>query len=158
MYGHGKCKNTFLQNWSQFKVQNEYLFVCFGGFLSYLRIYHSYEDFTITRERLQILTYARHSWPLSSEGSLACHTYCDTGHPFIMVTPDTCLVFGSGVVTAWFYNLGVLHLGFEHPTFLMREEWLRNLRKVGKILCSTLTFWSNAWCLKSDQQYFKRNM
>ena len=34
---------------------------------------------------LQILTYARHSWPLSSEGSLACLTYCDTGHPFIMV-------------------------------------------------------------------------
>ena len=25
------------------------------------------------------LTYARHSWPLSSKGSLACHTYCDTG-------------------------------------------------------------------------------
>ena len=30
-------------------------------------------------------TYARHSWPLSSEGSLVCHTYCDKGHPFIMV-------------------------------------------------------------------------
>ena len=40
----------------------------------------------ITGEGLQILTnYARHSWPLSSEGSLACHIYCDTGHPFIMV-------------------------------------------------------------------------
>ena len=24
-------------------------------------------------------------WPLSSESSLACHTHCDTGHPFIMV-------------------------------------------------------------------------
>ena len=33
-------------------------------------------------EGLQILTCARHSWPLSSENSLACHTYCDTGHPF----------------------------------------------------------------------------
>ena len=30
-----------------------------------------------------ILTDTRRSWPLSSEGSLACHTYCDTGHPFI---------------------------------------------------------------------------
>ena len=28
-------------------------------------------------EGLQILTYARHSWPESSEGSLACHTYYD---------------------------------------------------------------------------------
>ena len=26
-----------------------------------------------------------HSWPISSEGSLACHTYKNTGHPFIMV-------------------------------------------------------------------------
>ena len=31
----------------------------------------------------KILTDTRRSWPLSSEGSLACHTYCDTGHPFI---------------------------------------------------------------------------
>ena len=29
--------------------------------------------------------------PLSSEGSLACHTFCDTGHPFIMViSVDPC--------------------------------------------------------------------
>ena len=31
-------------------------------------------------EGLQILTQTRHSWPLSSEGSIACHIYCDTGH------------------------------------------------------------------------------
>ena len=36
-------------------------------------------------EVLQIVTYARHLWPLSSEGSSACHTYCDTGHPFIKI-------------------------------------------------------------------------
>ena len=35
-------------------------------------------------EGLQIFTYARHSWPLRNRGSFACHTYCDTGHPFIM--------------------------------------------------------------------------
>ena len=29
---------------------------------------------------LQILTYARHSCPLSSESSLECNTFCDTGH------------------------------------------------------------------------------
>ena len=45
----------------------------------------AYGDVTITGKGLQILTYARHLWPLSSEGSLACHIYCDTGHPFIMV-------------------------------------------------------------------------
>ena len=35
---------------------------------SHSRIFHSYGDVTITGEGLQILTYARHSWPLSSEG------------------------------------------------------------------------------------------
>ena len=39
-------------------------------------------------EGLQILTSARHSWLLSSEGSFACHTYCDTGHPIIMVISE----------------------------------------------------------------------
>ena len=37
------------------------------------------------RWRAANLTCTRHSWPLSSEGSLACHTFCDTGHPFIKV-------------------------------------------------------------------------
>ena len=45
---------------------------------------HSYGDVTTTGWGVQSLTYARHSWPLSTEGSLACHTYWDTGHPFIM--------------------------------------------------------------------------
>ena len=55
------------------------------GLSSHSRIFHSYEDVTITGEGLQILTYAQHSWPLSSEGFLACHTLCDMGHTFIMV-------------------------------------------------------------------------
>ena len=58
------------------------------GLLSHSRIFHSYGDVTITGEELQILTYARHSWPLSSEDSLACHTHCDMGHPFIMVIAE----------------------------------------------------------------------
>ena len=37
------------------------------------RICHSYEDVTFAGEGLQILTYSRHSWPLSHERSLACH-------------------------------------------------------------------------------------
>ena len=70
--------------------------------LSHLRIFYSYGDVTIAGEGLQILTYARHSWqlsseqiltymyawhswPLSREGSLTCHNYCDTCLPFIMV-------------------------------------------------------------------------
>ena len=47
--------------------------------------FHLFEDVTITGEGLQIWTNAWHSWPLSIEVSLACHTYCDKGHLFIMV-------------------------------------------------------------------------
>ena len=59
----------------------------FWGFSSHLRIFHSYEDGT-KYEKQQILTYTRHSWPLSSEGSLVCYTYCDTGHLFMMVISE----------------------------------------------------------------------
>ena len=57
-------------------------------FTSYSRIFHSFGDVTITGEGLQIFTYTRHSWPLSSEGCLACHTYCDKGHPCIIVISE----------------------------------------------------------------------
>ena len=62
-------------------------FVCLfvWSLSSHSRIFHSYRDVTIASEGLKIWNYARHSWPLSSEGSLTCHTFCDTGLPFIMV-------------------------------------------------------------------------
>ena len=63
----------------------------FWSFSSHSRIFHSFRDVTIAIEELQILTYARQLWPLSSEGSLACHTYCDTGNLFIMVISEDCI-------------------------------------------------------------------
>ena len=51
------------------------------GLTSHSRLFHSYGDATIRVEGLQILTYTRHSWPLSIEGPLVCHTNCDTEHP-----------------------------------------------------------------------------
>ena len=61
--------------------------ILFWSLSFHSRMFHSYGDVTIADEGLQVLTltYARLSWPLSSEDSLACHTYCYTGHPFIMV-------------------------------------------------------------------------
>ena len=56
------------------------------GLSSHSRIFHSYGD--VIDEGLQILTFDRLSWLLSSEDSLACHTYCDTWHPFIMVISE----------------------------------------------------------------------
>ena len=64
------------------------LFLCWS-LSSHSRIFQSYGDVTIAGEGLQFFTYARHSWPLSSEGSLTCHTYCYTGLSFIMVISDT---------------------------------------------------------------------
>ena len=62
---------------------------CYLRFSSQSRIFHSFGDVTITDEGLLILVYAWHSWPLSNEGSLVCHTYCDTGHPFMWSSPTT---------------------------------------------------------------------
>ena len=47
------------------------------------------------------MTYARHSWQLSSEGSLACLTYCDTGHPYIMVISDDRPVTHTPIGEVW---------------------------------------------------------
>ena len=62
------------------------LFICLG-FSSHLRIFHLYWDVTID-EGMQILTWR--SRPLSSKGSLVCHTYqyCDMDTSFYMVFPD----------------------------------------------------------------------
>ena len=57
-------------------------------FTSHSKIFHSYGGITIAVEGLQILTYAQHLWPFSSEVSLTCYTHCDTGLPFIMVISE----------------------------------------------------------------------
>ena len=56
--------------------------------MSVSKIAHSFEGVTITSEGVHILTNTGHLWPLSSEGSLTCHTYCDTGQPFIIVISE----------------------------------------------------------------------
>ena len=70
-----------------------HVFVCLfvWSLSSHSIIFHSYGDVIIAGEGMQILTYDRHLWPMSSEGSLTCHTYCDTDLPFIMViSEDPC--------------------------------------------------------------------
>ena len=60
---------------------NEFVCLSVWGFSSTLEFFTSIRDIIIAGEELHVLTCARHSWPLSSEGSLVCHTYCDTGKP-----------------------------------------------------------------------------
>ena len=66
-------------------------------------------------------------WPLSSEGSNACHTFSDTGHPFIIVISDEPWHTHLCCVQQWschylFYVLDLSRLGFEQPTFRLRDE------------------------------------
>ena len=74
------------------------------GFSSHSRIFHSYRDITMAGEGLQILTCAQHSWPLSSKGSLACHTYWDTWHPFLMINRGLTLVVKLYIILNVFKN------------------------------------------------------
>ena len=73
------------------------------NFSSHLTIFHSFGDVTIAGEGLQILTYARRSWPLSShKRSSACQSYCDTGHPLILIISED--LWHSQVCRGWASN------------------------------------------------------
>ena len=67
------------------------MFVCLFVYLEFIV---PLENFSLIwrrkhcRWRAEILIFARHSWPLSGEGSLTFHTFCNTGLPLIIVTSD----------------------------------------------------------------------
>ena len=106
MWSNTICNNILVYT---FKGDFFCLFDC-------LEFYFPFENFSLiwrhhhASEGLQILTYTQHSWSwlISSDGSLACHTYCDTGHPLIMVISKDpwhsyqLPMFGSGTVTTCF--------------------------------------------------------
>ena len=116
---------------SKYKITNlmyKHLFLFFCFFSSFSPISHSYWSVTITGKGLQNLTYTGHSWSLSSEGSLACNTYCDTRHPFIWSSTRThdpyifCRAFGSGAVTTF---LNDVCLSYIHRAAVI---WLKYCR------------------------------
>ena len=61
-------KYSLILLWSRKKVKHYWV-----GFTSHSRIFHSYGDVTNTNEGLQILTYTRYSWRLSSVLHLLWH-------------------------------------------------------------------------------------
>ena len=63
------------------------------GFTSRLRIFHLYGDVTFAGEGLQNLglcSALRACTPMNREGSLSCHTCCDTGPRFFRSYPKDC--------------------------------------------------------------------
>ena len=99
------------------------MFVCL---FSHSEFFTNMETSSLPIKGCKFFTYARHSWQLSSEDSLACHTYCDTGYLLIMVisrdTHTYCRALSIRAVTTCFYVLGLSRLGLEHPTFRMRGQ------------------------------------
>ena len=75
-----KCSFFFsFPKTTQFLIYRLLMFVCL--FMVYRPTRESFTHFKTSLVPVKGCKF----WPLSSEGSLACHTYCDTGHPFIMV-------------------------------------------------------------------------
>ena len=68
---------------SLIKIRLIFLFFCLEIFVPLGNV-SLIRDVNIAGEGRQILTCARQLWPFSSEGSLACHPYYDTGHPITM--------------------------------------------------------------------------
>ena len=100
------------------------LFVCLfvWSFSSHSTFFHSYGDVTISGEGQQLFIYARHSWPLSSDGSLQLWHGASVynGHlngPVTLTLIAEVLAVGLSLP---FFRLGLAVLGFEHPTFRMR--------------------------------------
>ena len=61
---------SIVKLWWTFFVHEGFGLDLFGlGFFVPLENFHSFGDVTIAGERLQIMTYARNSWPLCSDGS-----------------------------------------------------------------------------------------
>ena len=90
------------------------LFVCLKFFV-HSRIFYSLGDVTSAGKGVQIFTFARHLWPLSSDGSLATLLWHGTS-------------LYNGAVTTCFNDLGLSRLGFEHPNFRLRGELSNPLR------------------------------
>ena len=66
-----------------------YLLVCLFGVYRLTRYFFTnMETSPLPMKSCKFFTYAGHSWQLSCEGSLTCHTYCDTGHPFKMAISE----------------------------------------------------------------------
>ena len=165
------CTCTYLKWWSKYSIfpcglWKKYIFrLCrfclfivdrnydpFVCLFDCLEFYVQLENFSFIWRRhhygegLQILTYTRHSLPLSSEGSLACHTYRDTGHPFIMViSEDPWQSQRLPWVLQWscnymylFQRLMSVVVGIQNSTFRMRGErfnWLRH--RSGIAICTS---------------------
>ena len=70
------------------KVIMFFLFVCLGFIVPLENFFTQMETSPLLVKGCKFRPMLGTSCPLRSEGSLVCHNYCDTGHPFIMVISE----------------------------------------------------------------------
>ena len=110
------------------------------------------------RWRLQILTCAWHLWPLSSEGSLAFHTYDDTGHPFIMViSEDPWHSHLLPNVWQWnchylFSRLRSVAAGIRTPNLPLAGRTLKPTAPPPRPACNRILQYKNYTCINNLKQ------
>ena len=102
----GFCSNDFLFGRIATPSQSSFYHLRLGLFVV---VFCSTREFYTNMETSPVPVKGCKFWPMLGiyghcEGSLACNTYCDKGHPFIIVisksrdTHTYCLAFGSGAV------------------------------------------------------------
>jgi hypothetical protein len=86
-----------------------FFFVClFVRFQLHEQFFSNLATVTITDDREANLDFCLALTAFRSEGSLTCHTCCDTGPPFLrsysILTPE-CRAVGDGAITTYFKRL-----------------------------------------------------
>ena len=102
------------QNTHSNKAENEeshqhYLVFCFVCLWFFVPLENFFTHIKTSPLQVKGCKFPRHLWPLSSEGSLACHIYCDTGHPFIMVISEE-LWHWQLLPSAWRWSCHYMYL------------------------------------------------
>ena len=92
-------------------------------YLLHSRIYYTYGDGILPVKGSKFWTTVVTYGHRVSNCHSTCHTFCDKGHPFIMVISEdprhSHLLLSSGGFTTCFNDLALLRQGFEHLTFRM---------------------------------------
>ena len=121
-------------------------------------LFTHFGDITITAANL---TFTRSSWPLSSEGSITCHTYCDTGQLFI-ISEDPWHSHLLPSVCQWSCHYLFNETGDRTPISSMRSErftttpplgCLRVMKKAGTVVAH---FLERLLCITKGQMFKSR--
>ena len=117
-------------------ISNFFGFVLCGVFHPTPEIFTHMQTSLLPLKGWAWLTYARQSWPLSSEGSLACLSYFGTGHNGHLRTLTPIAERLALELSLPFLRTRSVAAGIEHQTFRLpgqRSERLRHRRGLNSV-------------------------